>query len=636
VNGYLTTTDQFRYRWTLKGPVSEEKTSRDSTYTTPKLHEGGYVLEVVALDRYGWPSAPYTTRFRVDMPGPSLAEMWHALSPWVKGAFITLAVIGVYLGLCFLLLWRAPLTLLWVHDQVPFQDLATKLTPEKYTYVAVLLNLAVQLSGIPFFAKHARTRRAWCRSYQAGQRELDDLKPPICESYLQHTEILDAWVERTLEVADRNFRAWPPYHERQTYVPLPVLQDGQAVPNLTPHHLQSVFQRGRCMVFIGAEGGAGKTTLACQLALWGMAGNPGDRLCPEHRMVPVLIGPGIGFDPLRELSRLGDTIRGHHQRLVEAPDSIPDDLFEKLLRHKRLVVILDGLSEMVQAPASDASKEARPRNPAFAVTALIITSRQHDSALEPLDVIIEPMRLDTDHLLPFLNAYLAAAGMNRVSDAALYRACTRLAEMVATERGITPLLARLYAEQLIDPARGDANVRELPTNIPELMLRYLNSLNRDRANSDPDNPTVHLAAMVVAWPCLKSTYRPGAAKKQEQREELAKLKTGHSPEVLLEVLERRLRLIRMIEPHETHVRFVLDPLAEYLAGMAVVAKNLGTRQNWERFLKRGDKTPGAPQAIGGFLAAVRDCCAAADEDIPGFVFVELESRLAIAKSQSNA
>ena len=550
------------------------------------------------------------------------------LSPWARGTFITLGVIGIYLGLCFLLLWRAPLTLLWVHDQVPFQDLATKLSPEKYAYVAVLVNLVIQLTGLPFFAKHARTRRTWCRSYQEGQRQLDDLKPPIREAYLQHTEILDAWVEQTFEVANRNFRAWPPFHERQTYVPLPVVKDAKTVPNLTPEHVQPVFKRGRCTVFIAGEGGAGKTTLACQMALWGMAEDPAERLCPDHRMLPVLIGPGIGFDPLREASRLRDTIRGHLQRLVEATDPIPDDLFDKLLRHKRLLVILDGLSEMVQEPESDASKEARPRNPSFTVAALIITSRQLDNALEPLDVVIEPLRLDTDHLLPFLNAYLAAAGKARLTDAELYRACSRLAEMVGTERGITPLLARLYAEQLIDEAQEDGTVHELPETIPDLMLRYLNSLNRDRQSSDPDNPTVHRVAKVAAWCCLKSTYRPGTASKKDLCVELAKLNTSHSSDDLLSYLEHRLRVIQTIEPAKTHVQFALDSLAEYLAGLQVIEENHGrdAHNKWKGFLNTADNMPGAPEAIKGFLLAVRDCCLASKGEVPDFVPDELGRR----------
>ena len=552
---YLTGSEQFRYQWTLKGPVSEQKTSRSSIYTTPKLREGKYVLNVVALDRYGWPSKPYTTEFTVDLRGPSLAEIWHALSPWAKGVLITLGVIGAYVGLCYLLLWRAPLTLLWVQDQIPFQDLVTKGIPEKYAFVAVLANLVIQLTGLPYFAKHAKTRREWCLRYQEGQKRLDDLKPPIREAYLQHTEILDAWAERNFEVAHRNFRAWPPYNERQTYVPLPVLKDGATVANLSPEHVRPVFERGQSTTFIGGEGGAGKTTLACQLALWGMEDDPADRLCPEHRMLPVLIGPGIGFDPLREASRLRDTIRGHLQRLVEATEAIPDDLFDKLLRQKRLLVILDGLSEMVEEPGSDATKEARPRNPAFAVAALIVASRQADKGLEPLDAVIEPMRLDTDHLLPFLNAYLAAAGKAHLTDAELYRACSRLADLVGAERGITPLLARLYAEQLIDKAREDGTVQELPETVPDLMLRYLNGLNRDRQGCDPDNPTVHRAAKVAAWACLKSTYRPGAASKQDLRDELAKLNTGRSPDDLLSYLEHRLRVIWTIEPAETQVQF---------------------------------------------------------------------------------
>jgi hypothetical protein len=314
---------------------------------------------------------------------------------------------------------------------------------------------------------------------------------------------------------------------------------------------------------------------------------------------------------------------------VDATESIPEDLFERLLRQKRLLVILDGLSEMAQAEGTPTAERLTPQHPEFPVAALAITSRQLADAPEPVDIRIEPDRLDTDHLLPFLNAYLTAAGKAHLTDAELYRACSRLAEMVGTERGITPLLARLYAEQLIDEARNDGTVHELPETVPDLMLRYLNSLNRDRQGSDPDNPTVHRAAKVAAWACLKSTYRPGTTSKQVLRDELAKLNIGHSPDDLLRYLEHRLRVIRTIEPAETQVQFVLDPLAEYLAGLMVIEENQGRgfHNKWKGFLNTADKMPGAPEAIRGFLFAVWDCCLASKDDVPKFVLHELNRRI---------
>jgi hypothetical protein len=355
-------------------------------------------------------------------------------------------------------------------------------------------------------------------------------------------------------------------------------------------------------------------------------------------MLPVLIGPGIRFHPLSETGRLRDTIRGHLQLLVEATDPIPDDLLDKLLRHKRLLVILDGLSEMTQESQGDETKRALPRNPEFPAKALVITSRQGADDLEPIDITIEPMRIDPDHLIPFLNAYLSTAQKALLTDANLYSACNRLADMVSKgrgipdqedekKRGITPLLARLYADQLAEVAQADGTVQELPGSIPELMLRYLNSLNRNRTPSDPDNLTVHRAAKVVAWSCLKTFYRPGDAPKEDLRGELAKLETGHSPEALLKDLEHRLRLIQTVEPNETHVQFVLDPLGEYLAGMVVVEKYRGVTREWERFLERADEMPGAPEFIKGFLLAVRDCCLAEREiRVPNFVPDELGKR----------
>lgn len=83
------------------------------------------------------------------------------------------------------------------------------------------------------------------------------------------------------------------------------------------------------------------------------------------------------------------------------------------------------------------------------------------------------------------------------------------------------LLAKLYAEQLIavkDNIIGgatQASPLQLPDNIPDLMLSYLNELNRDVGGDKFDNRTVQQDAKALAWECLKGTYRPATAKRED-------------------------------------------------------------------------------------------------------------------------
>ena len=60
-----------------------------------------------------------------------------------------------------------------------------------------------------------------------------------------------------------------------------------------------------------------------------------------------------------------------------------------------------------------------------------------------------------------------------------------------------PLLARLFAEQLVDLQKDAKPVSDSPRSVPDLMLSYLNSLNRDCAVDDRTNPKVHEAAKPI-------------------------------------------------------------------------------------------------------------------------------------------
>ena len=204
--------------------------------------------------------------------------------------------------------------------------------------------------------------------------------------------------------------------------------------------------------------------------------------------------------------------------------------------------------------------------------------------------------------------------------------------MVGT-RNITVLLAKLYAEQLI-AAKDGTILDQLPDNIPDLMLSYLNELNRDVNGEDKcdDSPngdsfasrTVQQDAKVIAWECLKGTYRPGTAKRQDAIAALG----GDNAEARLKYLENRLRLIQTIGPALDQIRFTLDPLAEYLAALQLLEDYGKNQGQWRKFLTQATSISGAPTAIQGFLLAVRDCCLAKGSPVkvPDFVAQELEKR----------
>src|SRR5260370_42379650 len=62
---------------------------------------------------------------------------------------------------------------------------------------------------------------------------------------------------------------------------------------------------------------------------------------------------------------------------------------------------------------------------------------------------------------------------------------------------------------LVVGSRLAGSADDLPDNIPDLMLGYLNEINRSvTAKLRLDDRTVHQDAKILAWECLKQTYRP--------------------------------------------------------------------------------------------------------------------------------
>jgi len=428
--------------------------------------------------------------------------------------------------------------------------------------------------------------------------------------------VLDAWIITHLLTAQEQFRQKVTVSDRAVHVPVPVVLEGHTISNLTAAQLRPTFNKQRACVLIWGEGGAGKTSLACQVAQWAMTEAKTERLCEQHCMLSVLLEQdledkvGEGHHPFL------DAIRGELQALINAEDPMPEELLLQLLRRRRVLVIVDHLSELHEATR----KEIRPGHPEFPANAFVVTSRLEERLDGVPKTTIKPLRIQGNRLSSFMEAYLTQRGKRECfDDAEYFEACRRLSVMVGA-RDITVLLAKLYAEQMIAAKDGTTD-GNLPENIPDLMLSYVNEVNRGVDEHKQEDRTVHQVAKVVAWECLKRTYRPTPAPRQEV---LAALAGAHDAEGMLTYLEARLRLVQTIGAGRNQIRFTLDPLAEYLAGLHVLDQYGENEDAWRTFFTHADAMPGAPEAIQGFLLAVRDCCLSrrAEAKVPEFITVE--------------
>ncbi|MER3433019.1 MAG: PBS lyase [Leptolyngbya sp. ERB_1_1] len=442
-----------------------------------------------------------------------------------------------------------------------------------------------------------------------------------------HPRVLDAWVKQQVEVAREAFAHKSTVNERKVYIPIPVVKDGNAIAELSSEDLQSAFWDGRQCLLIWGEGGIGKTSLACHLAKWAMADNKFERLS-RHRMLPVLIEQELDFKLPNDKSPLREAIRGQLQALIDAAEPINDEFLEKLLRQRRILVIVDQLSEL----SEETRQQVRPGHPDFPANALIVTSRVEETLDEVPKTTIKPLRIEGNRLSSFLEAYLNQRHKRELfTDPEYFDACSQLSKMVG-QRNITVLLAKLYAEQMIAKKEGSEGI--LPDNIPDLMLSYLNELNRDVTEDEPDNLTVHEDAKIIAWECLRHYYRPAPAKREAILAALqAQTETDlETVKIRLKHLEKRLRIVHAIGPAQDQISFALDPLAECLAALQLVELYQDDRAAWSTWLMQADAMPGAPDAIQGFLLAMRDCCLtrSAEIDVPDFVLEELGQRVGLS------
>ncbi|BBD60108.1 hypothetical protein NIES2109_29030 [Nostoc sp. HK-01] len=427
------------------------------------------------------------------------------------------------------------------------------------------------------------------------------------EFFNYHPRVLDAWVEKRLDSGKQGFNKKKTVTERSVYVPIPVVLDNHNLAQLTATDLQPIFNQKRATLLIWGEGGAGKTSLACTLAQWAMNDNETQRLA-KHRMLPVLIEQELDH-PLKE------TIGGQLQALISEAQAIDDELLTNLLRQRRILVIIDHFSEMGEATRN----KIHPAETDFPVNALIVTSRLEEKLDEVPKTTIQPLRVAGDKLSSFMEAYLTQRHKRDLfTDVEYFDACRRLSLMVG-QRNITVLLAKLYAEQMIATKEGTAI--DLPENIPDLMLAYLNELNRDRLATEPNNRTVQRDAQVIAWQCLKTTFRPTSAKLEDI---LAALDDSDTAPERLQHLEKRLRLIQTIGAAQDKIRLALDPLAEYLAGLYLIDTYASDTTSWQDFLTQVNAISDV-ELIKGFLLAVRDCCLAKGKEagVPDFVADEL-------------
>jgi formylglycine-generating enzyme required for sulfatase activity len=421
--------------------------------------------------------------------------------------------------------------------------------------------------------------------------------------------VLDAWVADHWQTAQAEFLQLDTVKRKTIHIPLPVELDDTTV-ELGPDQLAPTFKKKPALLLITGEGGAGKTSLACQIARWGL-----ERHLAKHRLLPVLIETDLD-----DGTTLLEAVRGQLTALTHQADPLPAELVEKLLHRQRILVIVDHLSEM-GAPTRN---KIAPHLADFPAKAMVITSRlkEQDRLGSLPKTTLRPLQIESNRLWPFMAAYLRAKGKQDLFDDDEYSSGSDRLRRMTADKSITALLACLYIDHMIREREVGGGI--LPDSVPRLMLSYLNQLNRSiEAPNKRDDLAVQRDAKAIAWACVEPTYRPNWIKKETAIAALAQTDAA-TAQARLEYLEKRLQFLKTPDSGDLTGIF-LDPLAEYLAAAYLVDRH--SQQDdptaaWQHFFETLDqklaKANETPEIVRGFLLALRDCCLddAQNEGIP--------------------
>ena len=481
-------------------------------------------------------------------------------------------------------------------------------------------------------ACHPRTRRAWIRRYDDSGARIADLPPGIRSRYLEDAEVLDAWVEKRATGARDAIASRNTIRSRAFTVDMPVRLDSgdqfalAASKTEIVSMIRGVLGRQRGVMAICGPPGSGKTTLAARIARWACSEDREEWMLP-YRAVPVWVES--------ETTDLVEDVTRELREMVGV-DEVDRDTIRALLVNRRVLVIVDGLSERTRAMQEHVCGIYKTEVP---INALVLTAREKPK-MERLPVAV-PRLIDGADVFSFIRRYaLCAHQQAELSERTQLRIADRALD-IFERRGkkvpMTPLLVTMLVDSAVKrfSRNGGPQPQELADSYPQLIVDYLVRVN-PQAEDAPDrldNEFMIRAAKALSRAALEPDFLPkelageaavATLNEANRRHFGSSGAMGSDAESVIRRLMGNDLVERRSRGGTRFFRIRLDPVAEYLAAIDWTEGNGPRNPDWDALLETLEADDFAGQ---GFLVALFDAVATYGDDfaVPARVTKRLES-----------
>lgn len=392
---------------------------------------------------------------------------------------------------------------------------------------------------------------------------------------------LDAVVRRYAPVALAELEQRPEVGARPRWVAAPLLIDDQLFG--TPLHpyeepagapkgtlyvrglteLRLHLMRRRWWISIEGPGGVGKSALAFQVARWFAAPERAARIgLPQA--IPLLIrSPKAGLD---------DEVLAELKRVLDLP-KLSTSLSGALLRQRRVLALIDGLSEKAEDLGTLEQEALNPAKGAALSAFVVLTSRRRIQVADVVRVIPRPVDLGTmDAVLDrYLEDVVGAGRFTPDQREAIREALKAIMKELSASGGEVPEIPMVFVKLLVqraDQVLGSGGTRgflgqvdpRLPHGLGDLVDGYLASLLEGRPDSVAQAVQARQAALACAGAEGLPVWRPLAAYATH----------GVAPEQLEALVTAGLLLRDGTDIGDPRYKFALDPIADFLAAKELV------------------------------------------------------------------